>query len=313
MKVVISARNFFFDGCNAAELLRENGFEVYDITDKNILCEADYYNEIRDADAVINAFEPMSRRLLEKCERLKLVSVRGVGYDYIDFAACRDLNIALARTVGTVGNAVSEQVMAYILYFARQVHALNADMQQGRWNRVMTGGTDKKKLGIIGFGEIGQALAKKAEAFGMSIMYYCKTPKSGLSYTFTPLDELLTQSDYVALALPLTEETKGLIDENALKKMKSSAVLINVARSGIVDTNALKNAVESGIIKGAAVDVFEKEPCFDSVLRGVDNIILTPHTAPFTKNNFIEMNNLAARNVIDFFSGRIDKKYLAKP
>ncbi|MCR5207369.1 MAG: hypothetical protein K6C14_02700 [Eubacterium sp.] len=310
MKVVISARNFFFDGCNAAELLRANGFEVLDITDKNISSETDYFNEIRDADAVINAFEPMSRQLLEKCGRLKLVSVRGVGYDYIDSAACRDLNIALARTVGAVGNAVSEQVMAYILYFARQIHALNGDMQQGRWNRIMTEGTDKKRLGIIGFGEIGQALAKKAEAFGMSVMYYCKTPKPALSYAFTPLDELLKQSDYVVLALPLTEETRGLIDENALKEMKSTAVLINVARSGTVDAEALKNAVESGIIKGAAVDVFEKEPCTDSVLRGVDNILLTPHTAPFTKNNFIEMNNLAAENIINYFNSTIDKKYL---
>lgn len=310
MKIVISARNFIFDGCEAAELLRANGFEVCDITDKPIPDEESYYNEICDADAVINAFEPMSRQLLERCKKLKLISVRGVGYDYIDAAACRDCGIAIARTVGTVGVAVSEQVMAYILYFARQVHTLNADMQAGNWNRIMTEGANKMNLGIIGFGEIGQALAKRAAAFGMSVRYFCKTPKPEFEYEFTPLDELLSKSDYVVLALPLTYETRGMIDEAALSKMKKSSVLINIARSGIVDNAALRAAVEGGAIGGAAVDVYETEPCTDSVLRGVKNIILTPHTAPFTRNNFIDMNMLAAQNIIDYFSGKIDKKYL---
>ena len=310
MKVAVSARNFFFDDCGAAELLRKNGFEVCDITDKAIADEDAYYKEICDADALINAFEPMSRGLLEKCNKLKIISVRGVGYDYIDSAACRDCGIAVARTVGTVGDAVSEQVMAYILYFARQIHTLNSDMQSGCWNRIMTEGTSKMNLGIIGFGEIGQALAKRAAAFGMNIRYYCKTPKPEFDYAFAPLDELLAESDYVVLALPLTEETRGMMDETALAKMKRSAVLINVARAGIADNAALKAAVENGVIKGAAVDVFETEPCTDSILRGVKNIILTPHTAPFTRNNFIEMNTLAAENIINFFNGKIDKKYL---
>ncbi len=310
MKVVVSARNFFFDGCGAAELLRRSGFEVCDITEKSIADENARLTELREADAVINGFEPMSRALLEKCEKLKLISVRGVGYDYIDSAACRDCGIDIARTVGTVGAAVSEQVLAYIFYFARQIHTLNSDMQAGKWNRIMADGVGKMNLGIIGFGEIGQALAAKAAALGMNIRYFCKTPKPELNYEFAPLDELLAQSDYVALALPLNDETRGMIDESALAKMKRGAILINVARAGIVDNAALKNAVENGIIGGAAVDVFETEPCTDSVLRGVKNIILTPHTAPFTRNNFIDMNNLAAQNVIDYFSGTIDKRFL---
>lgn len=310
MKVAVSARNFYFDGCGAAEFLQRTGFEVCDITDRAFANEAEYYNAICDADAVINAFEPMSRALLERCSNLKLISVRGVGYDYIDAEACRDCGIAIARTVGTVGAAVSEQVMAYILHFARQINTLNDCMQAGEWNRIMTDGVNKKALGIIGFGEIGQALAKRAAAFGMNIRYYCKTPKPEFDYTFTPLDELLAKSDYVALALPLTDETRGLIDKAALLKMKPDAVLINVARSDIVDAVALKSAVEKGVIKGAAVDVFETEPCTDSILRGVENIILTPHTAPFTGNNFIDMNTLAAENIINFFNGTIDKKYL---
>ena len=310
MKVVISARNFVFDGCGAVHLLQEHGFEVINVTDGNIQCEDDYLNAIRDADAVINAFEPMSRSLLAACPKLKLISVRGVGYDYIDAAACKEHGIAIARTVGTVGNAVSEQVMAYILSFARQIHAQNAAMQAGVWDRIMTEGADKMTLGILGFGEIGQSLAKKAEAFGMRILYHCKTPKQIPPYAYVPFETLLRESDYLVLALPLTEETKGMIDKNALQKMKRSAVLINVARAGIADNAALREAVDNNTIAGAAVDVFETEPCTDSVLKGTENILLTPHTAPFTKNNFIEMNLLAAQNVIDYFNGDIDKKYL---
>ncbi len=307
MKVVISARNFVFDGCSAVELLRQNGFEVVDITDGT----DDYLAAIRDADAVINAFEPISRKILDECEKLKLISVRGVGYDYIDSDACREKGIAIARTVGTVGDAVSEQVMAYILHFARQISAMNGFMQTREWKRLMTEGAGGKTLGIIGFGEIGQALAKKAEAFGMRIIYNCTAPKNGINYPFVSKERLYRESDYIVLAFPLTDETRLTVSEDAFSQMKKDAVLINVARAGIVDETALKAAVKNGKIRGAAVDVFENEPCTNSPLLGIDNIILTPHTAPFTRNNFIEMNMLSAKNVIDFFNGSIDKKYLA--
>lgn len=309
MKVVISARNFVFDGCRAVELLEKNGFETVDVTDTVFTDEADYYEAIKDADALINAFEPMSAELLSKCKKLKVISVRGVGYDYINADACAELKIAITRTVGTVGEAVSEQLIAYILHFAREVEKLNSYMQSGEWNRIMTEGAYGKTLGIIGFGEIGSAVARKANALGMRVIYNCKNKKS-VSFEFKELSELLKESDYVVLALPLNEQTVNLIGENELAIMKKNAVLINIARAGIVDTTALASAVKNGIIKGAAVDVFENEPCTDSPLKNIENIILTPHTAPFTKKNFIDMNMLSAENVINFFNGSIDKKYL---
>ena len=308
MKVVISARNFVFDGCNAVELLKENGFEVVCV-DKGA-DEAEYSAAIKEADAIINGFESISTELLRQCGKLKLISVRGVGYDYIDTAVCAEMGIAISRAVGTVGKAVSELAMAYMLHFARDVARQNEAMHQGRWARMMTEGLGGKTLGIFGFGEIGQALAKKAEAFDMKVRYYCRTPKDNPAYIFSSPDEIYASSDYIVLAIPLCDETRRMIDENALSKMKKNAVLINVARAGIVDTEALCSAVKSGKIRGAAVDVYESEPCTDSVLKGVEGIVLTPHTAPFTKTNFIDMNMLAAQNVVDYFNGGIDKKYL---
>lgn len=312
MKVVISARNFVFDGCGAVEYLENNGFETVDITGRNLSDEAEYYEAIKDADAIINGFEAISPEMLSKCNKLRLISVRGVGYDYIDVETCRKNNIAIARAVGTVGEAVSELAMAYILHFAREVSRQNESMQSGKWERIMTEGLGKKTLGIIGFGEIGQALAKKADAFGMNVLYYCKTPKVHSKHTFTTLETLYRESDYIVLALPLCDETRNMINEAAFLKMKENAVLINVARAGIVDTFALCNAVKSKRIRGAAVDVYESEPCTNSPLAGIDNILLTPHTAPYTKKNFIDMNMLAAENVVRFFEGSIDEKYLVK-
>jgi D-3-phosphoglycerate dehydrogenase len=250
--------------------------------------------------------------MLKECSNLKLISVRGVGYDYIDTAVCAEMGIAISRAVGTVGKAVSELAMAYMLHFARKVSCQNEAMQRGKWERIMTEGLGGKTLGIFGFGEIGQALAKKAEAFDMKVRYFCRTPKDNPDYLFSSPDEIYANSDYIVLAIPLCEETRKMIDENALSKMKKNAVLINIARAGIVDNNALCNAVKNEIIRGAAVDVYENEPCTDSTLKGVNGIILTPHTAPFTKQNFIDMNMLAAQNVIDYFNGSIDKKYLVR-
>ena len=308
MKVVISARNFSFDGCEAEEILKKNGFEVCNISETEFKSEDEYARALSDADVIINGFESISDSVIEKCERLKVISIRGVGYDYFNTEKCRKRGVSVLRTVGCVGEAVSEQVIAYIMHFSRKIDALNSFMQHSEWNRIMTEGAFGKTVGIIGFGEIGSSVAKKANALGMQVVYNCKTKKNN-AYEFKELNELLKISDYVVLALPLNAETEKLIDKKALALMKENAVLINVARANIVDNAALKKAVESGKIKGAAIDVFESEPCTNSVLKGVDNILLTPHTAPFTKSNFINMNNRASLNVIEFFNGTLDEKY----
>lgn len=297
------------DGGKQLRRLQQHGFEVADFSEQVFTDEDAYFEALRGADAVINAIEPMGRAGILQSD-LKLISVRGVGYDYIDAAACREKGVAISRTVGTVEGAVAEQAMAYLMHFARRIDLQSAVMHSGRWERYMAGGLSGMTLGIIGFGGIGQALAARALPFGMNICYYCRTPKKTDKAQYLPLDELLRVSDYVVLALPLTQETRRMIGDKELALMKSSAVLINVARAGIVDTEALRCAVSEGHIGGCAVDVYEKEPCTDSILIGLKNTVLTPHTAPFTKNNFIAMNRLATDNILHFFDGTIDRKYL---
>ena len=310
MKVAILARNYTDE--ESRRLLTDAGFEILDQPQKELGIGAGglaLQAYIRDADAVIAGLEDYSADLLERCPNLKLISRRGIGYDSVDLAACQRLNIAVVRTVGQVEGAVAEHLMALLLHFARNVERESHEMHQGVWHRQMSLGAKNRTLGLVGFGGIGKELARRARAFDMRVLYTCRHPQAAWAETYgveyAPLDELLKQSDFVAPCVPLTAETEGMFDGAAFQKMKPGSFFLNAARSPIMDVTALKEALESGHLAGAAVDVFPYEPCTDSPLVGVKNAVLTPHTAPFTTENFLQMNRAAAQNVIDHFTGTL--------
>lgn len=316
MKIVITARNFTNYDRAAVESLRACGHEIIDLTEHNFTIatpESEMIAALSDAQAAICGLEPITDHVLAHCPKLELVSRRSIGYDSIDLDACRTHGVAVTRLTGMVEGAVAEHVMAYILYFAKRIDLQNASMQRGEWVRVMTPGAKGRTLGLVGFGGIGKEIAKRATAFGMRVIYTCRHPnpawESEFGVTYRDMDSLLAESDYVSLNVPLTDQTRGMFSAPQFEQMKSTAVLINIARGGVVDVSALRRALEDGKIGGAAIDVYESEPCTDSPLVGCDKAVLTPHTAPFTSENFIAMNNRAAQNVLDFFSGTLDEKY----
>ncbi len=313
MKVVVTARNFSTDDDTALKMLQNAGFEIEDHSAEDIgsATSEEYVRSlVLDADAVICGPEGISNKAIEESPKLKIVSRRGIGYDSIDIDFCKKNGIAVARALGTVEGSVAESVMAYILYFARRIDLQSNSMNRGEWKRIMTPGAKNHTLGLIGFGGIGREIAKRAVPFGMDVLYYCRHPHDEYGAHYAELDELLARSDYVSINVPLTESTVGMINEETISKLKDGAILINTARSKIVDTDALVNALKSGKLSGAAVDVFENEPCTDSPLMGLPNVVLTPHTAPFTKENFREMNKRAAKSVIEFFDGTLGSRYL---
>ncbi len=316
MKIVITARNFTNYDRAAVESLRACGHEIIDLTEQNFTIatpESEMVAALSDAQAAICGLEPITDHVLAHCPKLELVSRRSIGYDSIDLDACRTHGVAVTRLTGMVEGAVAEHVMAYILYFAKRIDLQNASMQRGEWVRVMTPGAKGRTLGLVGFGGIGKEIAKRATAFGMRVIYTCRHPnpawESEFGVTYRDMDSLLAESDYVSLNVPLTDQTRGMFSAPQFEQMKSTAVLINIARGGVVDVSALRRALEDGKIGGAAIDVYESEPCTDSPLVGCDKAVLTPHTAPFTSENFIAMNNRAAQNVLDFFAGTLDEKY----
>ena len=317
MKIVITARNFRMPDDRAYERLQQEGYEVIDAAMEG--CGAGTSEErmtslIGDADIAITGLEPIGAYVLTHCPHLKLVSRRSIGYDSVDLEACRRHGVAVLRATGTVEAAVAEQVMAYILHFARQLDKQNISMHQGRWERMMTYGAKNRILGLVGFGGIGKEIAKRAVAFGMDVWYYCRHPEekweTDYQVRYCSFDELLKKSDYLSVNVPLTKETRHMFSSVQFQKMKKESVFINIARGQIVDYEALKKALDEKWIRGAGVDVFDTEPCTDSPLLGCENALLTPHTAPYTSENFSEMNSRAAENVISYFHHTLDKKYI---
>ena len=310
MKVAILARNYTDE--ESRRLLTDAGFEILDQPEKELGIGAGglaFCAYIRDADVVIAGLDGYFADLLEACPNLKLISRRGIGYDSVDLAACRRLGVAVVRTVGLVEGAVAEHLMALLLHFARNVERENRQMHQRVWHRQMSLGAKNRTLGLVGFGGIGKELARRARAFDMRILYTCRHPQAAWAEAYgveyAPLDELLCKSDFVVPCVPLMAETEGMFDRAAFERMKPGSFFLNAARSPIMDVTALKEALERGHLGGAAVDVFPYEPCTDSPLVGVKNVVLTPHTAPFTTENFLQMNRAAAQNVVDHFRGTL--------
>lgn len=318
MKIVATGRNFATKDTTAIEMLRAAGHEVV-IAQQAMgtgTSAREVYETVGDADIAIAGLEPYNAEVIAHCPNLKIISRRGIGYDAVDLQACRERGITLLRTVGAVEGAVAEQVIAYIFYFARQLHVQTQNMHAHQWLRQMVPGVKTRKLGLVGFGGIGKEIATRATALGMEVAYYCRHPRAewdaAYNVHYLPLDELLAESDYVSCNVPLTESTLKLFDAKAFAKMKQGSIFINIARSLVMDEEALADAVRAKHLDGAAVDVFQHEPCTDSPLHKLENIVLTPHTAPFTTENFITMNNLAAKNVLDLLAGTIDEKYITR-
>lgn len=312
MKVVSTARNFNVG--NAIKMIKDAGLEFEDYGDVLFNSDDERIEVMKDADIVIPAVEDMTEEVFKKCPKIKAISLRGIGYDNIDIDYCHKNNIPVLRSLGALEGTVAEQVMAYIMHFVRHIAEQNSYMQNGEWKRIMTGGAKGKTLGIVGFGGIGKEIAKRAVAFDMNVVYYCRHPKAEwndeYNVQYKPFDELLAMSDFVAIATPLTDKTKNLFNAETISKMKNSSYLLNIARGAIIDDDAIVDAIKSGKLAGMANDVYIQEPCTNSKLKGYENIILTPHTAPFTENTFIEMNELTAQNAIDFAKGEIKDKYL---
>lgn len=310
MKVVSTARNFNVEGCKAIEMIKNAGLEFEDYGDYAFSSDDERIEVMKDADIVIPAVEDMNEDVFNKCPKIKAISLRGIGYDNIDIDYCHKNNIIVLRSRGTLESTVAEQILAYMIHFARRISEQNDYMQKGEWNRIMTTGLKGKTLGLVGFGAIAKEAAIRAKAFGMNVHYYCRHPKDDCGATYKPFDDLLSVSDYVAICTPLTSETKNMFNSDVIAKMKNQSVLINIARGAIVDDDAVVEAIKSGKLLGMANDVYVNEPCVNSKLAGYENIILTPHTSPYTQNTFIEMNELTAQNAIDFAKGEIKEEYL---
>ena len=240
--------------------------------------------------------------------QLKVVSNVAVGYNNIDVAACRARGIQVTNTPDVLTNACADFTWGLILMITRRLGEGERVVRAGQWKGwaldYMLGMELRgKQLGLVGVGRIGQAVAEKAPAFGMSVAYTARRAADLANATQMPLDRLLATSDIVSLHCPMTPETKHLIDQKALTRMKRTAYLVNTSRGPVVDEAALAWALKERVIAGAALDVYEKEPEIHPGLVGLENVLLIPHLASATTETRTAMADLAVTNAIAVLNG----------
>jgi glyoxylate reductase len=258
--------------------------------------------------------ERVDRELLDAAgPNLRIVANVAVGYDNIDVAACTERNVAVTNTPGVLDETTADFTWALLMAVARRVVEGDRMARSGawlQWNFDLLCGTDVwgKTLGIIGFGRIGRAVARRAAGFHMRVIYYSTTRapvevERELGAEFRERDRVLAEADFLSLHVPLRAGTHGLIGPAELAKMKRTAFLINTTRGPVVQEAALVAALEQGTIAGAALDVFECEPLISDGLRR-DNVVLAPHLGSASVETRTRMAMIAVENAIAFFSGK---------
>ena len=267
-----------------------------------------------DCDAILSIFnQKIDADIIDAGKNLKIISNFGVGFDNVDVAYATKKGIVVTNTPDPVIDPTAELAFGLMLAVARRISELDRKLRQKdlvKWGVLenMTTTLVGKTLGIIGFGRIGQALARRGVASDMNIVYHNRKPvltsiENIYNAEYLSMDELLRNSDFVSLHVPYTAETFHLIDENELMKMKSTAFLINTARGSVVNEKALVNALRNKTIAGAAIDVYEKEPFISEELLSMDNIVLSPHSGTATYEGRNAMGAFACQNIIRFFQG----------
>ena len=278
------------------------------------------YVPLEEAEVLVSTFDkPVTREMIMSAPNLKLITNFGVGFNNIDLEACRERGIRVTNTPQPVIEPTAELAFALMHDVARRTAEFDRKLRQGKAEPfgVMNNLSHSlygKTLGIIGMGRIGQALARRAVASGMSIIYHNRRPLSdedlrrlGYEARYMSKEELLETADFVSLNLPYTPEVKHIIDGKALRMMKPTAYLINTARGAHVDEEALVRALREGEIAGAAMDVYEHEPQITPALLELDNVVLSPHTGTGTWEGRIAMCENVCDNILAWEKGNIQK------
>jgi lactate dehydrogenase-like 2-hydroxyacid dehydrogenase len=273
--------------------------------------ESDLISVCQDADIVLTDLVPYTRKVIEKMPRCQLISIAGTGYNNVDLVAAQDAHISVCAIEEYCTDEVADHVMLLALALSRRLIEYHDQVQTDKlWQFDSFTGLSRlrdKTLGIIGFGRIGQAVARRAQGFGLTILVTDRhlAEHAELDVQYCDLPTLLDRSDIISLNCNLSDDGKTLIDADAFTRMSRNPVLINCARGGLIDEAALAEALDSGQISGAGLDVFCDEPpdLAASKFTGRDNVIMTPHIAFYSDESILESREISANNVRNFLNG----------
>lgn len=294
-------------GSAALEVLKEFSDDLIFNPTGRPLTEDELIPLLKDCEGYVAGLDFISRKVIEACPKLKVISRYGVGYDRVDVEAAKEHGVIVTNTPGVNSEAVGELAFALILAVARKIPYLNEDTRKGGWVRSTGFECLGKKICILGLGSIGKVVARCAQGFGMRISAY--DPYINEAYckehdiAIVSFEEGIRNADVISLHLPLMDSTKHIINKEAITQMKDGAVLINTSRGGIIDEEAAYEALKSGKLGGLGLDAFEQEPPKDSPLFEFDNVVVTPHTGAHTKEATDNMAKASIKNLIDVLNG----------
>lgn len=264
------------------------------------LSESELMPVIGDFDGIIAGDDHLSRSVLERASRLRVISKWGVGVDAIDLDAAREFGIVVLNTPGMFGDELADYAAGFLLLLARSQHLVDLAVRRGEWPHPRGRSLAGLTLGVVGVGSSGSALALRSMAFGMAVLGFDPNVRDGPSgVSMVGFEQLLERCDAISLHLPLTNETRHLIDRPAIDRMRDGVWLINTARGDLIDEAALLSGIESGKIGAAALDVFSTEPLpVDHPLLGYPNIVVGSHNGSNTHEAVLRTTRQAVDNLL---------------
>ncbi len=321
MKVLVTPTSFNKEVCPEAwHMLEQFASEIICNPYNRPLTADELIPLLEGVDGYIAGVDEVSARVIEKApSTLKVISRYGVGYDQVDIEACGQRGIVVTNTPGVNAESVADLAFGLMLSVARQIPYADEQTKRGGWPRITGMELYGKTLGIIGLGAIGKGVARRAKGFSMRVLAYDPAIDEAFcrqhGVEIATFEEILSNSDFISLHLPLKEQTRYIINSRTISMMKDGAILINTARGGLVDQQALYQALKSGKLGGVGMDVFEIEPPGDSPLFELRNVVVTPHMGSSTVEAINAMANLAVKNLIDVLSGKecpyiVNREYL---
>jgi phosphoglycerate dehydrogenase-like enzyme len=299
-------------------VLREAGFELVFPPRPTLLTEEDLLRQLDGVQAAVAGSEPYTRRVVEAHPQLRVIARAGVGYDAVDCKTCCERGIAVTITPGTNQESVAEHTFALILALAKNLIPQHLGTRAGKWPRQANLPLRGRTLGIAGLGRIGKAVAVRGSAFGMKLLAFEPFPDHAFlnqyNISLVSLEKLLAESDFATVHVPLTPESKYLINKKTLALMKPTAFIVNTARGGLINEDDLVDALRNKKLAGAGIDVFEQEPPpLNHPLYAFDNVVVTPHAAGVDLQSRDDMALSAARAIVALSRGEWPGEQVVNP